>query len=59
MCLYPLLAAGTASESSNGDAVLGFLLIAGIVWFICAVCKTKPKGWDIRTETRGSIKPRR
>ena len=54
------LVAEVAAEQGDGDGVLGFLMIVGIIWFLIWLFsdKNKPKGFDFDSRTTGSVRPR-
>ena len=54
------LLAATAS-SDGGDAVVGFIIIAGLVWFICWLFSSRESTYDvdIKRHTFGTVKKRR
>ncbi|MEM9409503.1 MAG: hypothetical protein AAGA30_00150 [Planctomycetota bacterium] len=47
------------AQADTGNAILGFLMIIGIIWFVAALCTPKQKGWDINHRGQTSIKPRK
>jgi hypothetical protein len=50
--------AQVAASGNGGDAIVGVLMIFGIVWFVAYLCSPKKKGWDIDHQGKTSIKPR-
>ena len=51
--------AQAAESSDGGNALLGFVMIIGIIWFVAYLCTPKNRGWNIHHEGRTTVKPRK
>lgn len=47
-----------ASETGDGAGVIGFLVIVGFLWAICAACNKKPEPPEYDVYMKGRVKPR-
>ncbi len=48
-----------AAQSDEGSALVGFLILIGIIWFLAAIFGGKDKGYTFQSQTKGVIKKRR